>query len=555
MPTKVSKPFIKKSQIKACVKCRLRKVKCDRQIPCSRCKESNESCIYGENVVDSQKDDLGTEDREATRKLKDASSLPNHLEIERRKWGFVGWRNLVELTGHKLKGSFLKDVDSLNEYLKKNPSTIKILRDLRKLLPPLEICRCLIQRYFDTLEEVSSIFDEAQIQQYLSDMENSAVIPETILVMFSAIISTVLSFGEAPIEVVNYLTSIGTNRSNFCLEVELKINELLQDEEVDRLWRDTDRIRLHALRAQRNERTEFRKLNNDLCNAVHIACFVNPIFQKMDSDTGSEAKTWLAVCEIDALDCVLKSCPPWIQHDIYGILTPLKSNYSDDSIYEFHCILGKLLKCGLEVYKSIHSSTAVEFIDTIPHFETKLSLILMDIESNSSSAASGAIFRDSFLKVIFWVVRKNLYQYFIAISPVSLSNYEKLIRNLTQTLKQLSRIITNSIKIFEEYGWLNCMLIQVIHTFFLLYLCSDKGFSLQDDFLSSVSTIQGIIKTKQYSGRLWMKLHNLLQALADGVSSHPELEDNAFEQNDETFFDMFSDIFDSNFNFIMPTNL
>ncbi|WBW74839.1 DNA-binding transcription factor, zf-fungal binuclear cluster type [Schizosaccharomyces osmophilus] len=565
MPTKVVKPSQKKPQIKACLKCRLRKVKCNRQYPCSRCNESNDTCIYGENIMDSRMDDfgtprhitpVGTDDREETGQLEVAPSISNHLEIERRKWAFVDWRKLVELSQQKAKDHFLKDAEStLIEYLRKDPSMLEIIEELRKLLPPLEICRRLIERYFSTLEEVSCIFDKTQIEKCIFDLENSNGIPETILVIFSAIISAVLSFSEPPIEAVNYLASIGKNSVNIRLEIDLKINEFLQDEEVNRLWKDNDRIRLHALRAQQVSRTDFRKLNNDVCNAVHIACFRNPIFQRMDSDTGSEAKLWLTICEIDALDCVLNSCPPWIQHDVYAISTPLKSNYSNESTYEFHCILDKLLVCGLEAYKTVHSLTSVEFIDVIPHFETKLSLILMDIESNSSSDDSSAIFRGLFLKVVFWVVRKNLYQYFIAVSPASVPNYEKLLQNLTQTLKQLTRIITNSINIFEEYGWLNCMLVQVVHSFFLLCICSDKGYSLQDDFFNSVSVIQAIIKRKKYSERLWKKMHDLLQVLTGGTVYHSELEDNTFEQNDETLFDMFADIFDSNFNLVVPSGL
>ncbi|EPX73404.1 transcription factor [Schizosaccharomyces octosporus yFS286] len=564
MSTKVVKPSHKKPQVKACLKCRLRKVKCNRQYPCSRCNESNDTCIYGENIV-SQSDDLstphhiipvGTDDREETRPVGVEPSTSNHIGIERRKWAFVDWRKLVELSQLKTKGPFLKDAESsLIEHLRKNPSILGILEQLRDLLPPLGICKTLIQRYFSRVEQVSCIFDKAQVEKCIFDLENTNKIPETTLITLLAIISVMLPLGEPPMEVDNYVASTGKNVNNICSEIDSKINNFLQDEDVNRLWKTNDRIRLHALRAQRMSRTEFRKLNTDTCIAVHICCFKNPIFQRMHSDTGSEAKLWLTVCEIDALDCVLNYCPPWIQHDVFSILTPLKSYYPNDSIYEFHCILSKLLVCGLDVYKTVHSSTAVEFIDVIPHFETKLSLILMDIESNSSSDDTSAIFRGLFLKVLFWVVRKNLYQYYITVSPASVPNYEKLLQNLTQTLKQLTRIITNSINIFEEYGWLNCMLVQAIHSFYLLRICSDKGYSLEDNIFNSVSAIQAIIKRTNYSHRLWKKMYDLLQVLIGGVVSNSELEENAFEQNDETLFDMFADIFDSNFNFIVPSGL
>ncbi|CAA19036.1 DNA-binding transcription factor, zf-fungal binuclear cluster type [Schizosaccharomyces pombe] len=548
----------KNIRARSCLRCRRRKVKCDRQYPCSRCKESEESCTYGvnEQAVQLLEEPLS---RPITRETDSSAHQETRTRLEEnnlpktQKFGFVDWKTILKSSA-EFQGIVQRDPESrLREALETDPKLKKRLECILETIPPWDVCESLLKVYANTFNVTNYILDFEQADKLLSDLKNSNHVFATSIILIVTAIAVALSLESFPSNIERYFSAVNHSAIELSDALNSKIDDFLNEEVIFRLWRNIDRIRLHAIRAQLCMRNQFRSMNTDLCYAIHYACFVNPIFQNTDTEYEANMEVWLSICEIDALECVLRSCQPWVQHDIYGKLLSQRKMGSDVISYEFHSLLGQLLTCGLEIYKAIHTSTVNEFVNSIQFYESQLSLVLMEIESKFSNIDGSDIhFRYLFLKTVFWTVRKNLYQGFITVSRTLVPNYPDIVQKLGQTSIQLSRLISNSMDCFEKYGWLKAMLILVTHTFLIIHVCSERGYDVPKDFWNVTASVQATLEEKKYPGIVWERIHYVLNIYTTINSVEPELSEDHGDLDDQNLFQVFTDIFDFNFNFPLP---
>ncbi|CAA93165.1 DNA-binding transcription factor [Schizosaccharomyces pombe] len=552
------KKFRKRSP-KSCLICRRRKVKCDRQQPCSRCKERNEVCTYADDTID--KMNVGPHPSHS----ENASDSETTLEVspdinpkKNEKFDFYGWRSLFELIKYRKDSDMCSSRPSFSIQAYSSYKDNVVVESLANLLPPFCISQKIVNLFFKTLNVVCPIYDQETVEKSLNNIESPESFSYEDAFTLLPIIAATIQLSDLPDVILNFYNSAGITPLESSRLINLKLNEISEQEYKHLCLPDKEIIQMLLLRAYATKfRTRIRGVNTDLCRSIHVSTLVTPLFQVTEKIGKNTSDLWFALCEIDGLECVLKYRPPFIQHDTYGRLKPLRCFFNDDISYNFHLLLGRLLDCGVSIYKSVHSLTVSKFIDKLESYESQLSLILVDIEAKFYDPSNEDIqFRYIFLKMVFWTARVNLYQCFITLDSGILEDEETIIGNLGESCIQCVRLLISQITILEKRGWLLVALLEIIHALMLAAFCRDKGFEVPSDLGDITLYVQErMVDIVTFDDGMAVRFGYVLRFINSMLHpNEPPMQD-AEPETTEDPSKLFADIFDFTSNYFIPSAL
>ncbi|WBW71433.1 DNA-binding transcription factor [Schizosaccharomyces osmophilus] len=549
-----STPKQRRRTPKSCLNCRRRKLKCDRQHPCSRCKERSERCVFaeGQEVGDASPEandqSRCTTSRESVNLTTNGSKKPSEIvETTQKKIEFYGWKTFLELVRSK-KPDY--KANPKFRCLERNNARISVPlpEEILAFFPPYFVSKALVEQYLDTTNELFPIFYRPELENYLMALQVSGLysIPSDGILLLLCIINHVLEAIDLPLEARNYFASIDYKPSDLSEmitnAVDGYVSNMKQCENVGNITK----IQYFIAQALYNMKKRMRGVNIALCQSINLSIRVTPIYQLDNVSNEVNTDLWLTICEIDAMEHIFKSRNCWVQRDVFGRLQPRRNFFSDEKTFQYHTLLGKLLNCGLDIQKAVHTSTVQEYLGKLNDFDVDLSLILTSIESLFFGVCDSAnIFRYDFLRLIFWAIRKNLYQCFLTVEHEKLPEPNQIFEKLAIACIQACRITTSSYENFIRFDLLRIASLESITCLLILPFCQERGFRLPNDCIEmvyNVKNINSIIQNEEHvrEGVEYM-LDFILSTMESNPSKYLDMESDHFSDDPLKFFsDMFS---------------
>ncbi|EPY54174.1 fungal Zn(2)-Cys(6) binuclear cluster domain-containing protein [Schizosaccharomyces cryophilus OY26] len=557
-----STPKQRKRTPKSCLNCRRRKLKCDRQHPCSRCKERYERCLYAEGPENEDaspeaNDQLRrTNSREAVNSAASSGKKPSRtIETEQKRFEFYGWRTFLELVRSKKPD----DRSSFHfRCLERNNTrmSVPLHEEMYALFPPYCISKSLVEHFLDTTNELFPIFYRPEIGKYLMLMQTSGLrsIPSDGIFLLLCIIGHALEMINLPLEVKNYFATNDCSPADLSKLIFEKLDEFFNNFQYSENTGNVTRIQYFIAQALYNTKKQLRGCNVALCRSVHLSIHVSPIYQLDNVTNDLNTDLWLTICEIDAMEHIFKSRNCWVQRDVFGRLQPARNLFSDEKTFQYHSLLGKLLNCGLDVQKAVHTLTVQEYLRKLDEFDVGLSLILTSIESLFFGVSDlSNIFRYDFLRLIFWIIRKNLYQCFLTVEQEKLPEPHQIFEKLAIACIQACRITTSSYENFIRFDLLGIATLESITCLLILPFCQERGFQLPNDCTEMVYTIKNlnsiIVNEDPVREGIEYMLDFILSALESNSSNPSESESDYFIDDP---LKVFSDMFNIPPSFFLP---
>ncbi|EPX74461.1 transcription factor [Schizosaccharomyces octosporus yFS286] len=553
---------IRRRTPKSCLNCRRRKLKCDRQHPCSRCKERSERCVYaeGSEIEDGSPEANDQLQRTVTREAVNSATNvnkkpPEVFEITQKKFEFYGWKTFLELIGRKKQDH--KTANQIYLMGRNIRLSVALPEDILSLFPPYFVSKALVQRFLDTTNELFPIFYRSEIENFLMSIQAFGLdsISSDGILLLLCIIGHVLEVTDPPLEAKEDFASVDCNPVDLSDLIRKKLDEIFFSfDNCQGSVGNLTRVQYCIVQALYNLQKQIKGFNVALCHCINLSTRVSPIYQLDTVANEVNTDLWLTICEIDAMEHIFKSKNSWVQRDVFGRLQPRRDFFSDEKTFQYHSLLGKLLNCGLDIQKAVHTLTIQEYLQKLDEFDVNLSLILTSIESLFFGVNDTAnTCRYDFLRLIFWTIRKNLYQCFLTVEHDNLPELNQIFEKLTIACLQACRIATGSSESFIRFDLLRIASLESITCLLIISFCQERGFKLPDNCIEvvyDVKHLNSIVDKEDHTSEGFEFVFDfILSTLESYPSKPPDMESEHFLEDP---LRVFSDLFSIQSHFFFP---
>ncbi|EEB07058.1 hypothetical protein SJAG_02138 [Schizosaccharomyces japonicus yFS275] len=485
MSFNVKKPRRQRTK-KSCLNCRLKKLKCDRCLPCSRCKERHveDRCFY-ETPSDTR---LVTNIRPLQPAEETHDTEADLLTGEK----FHCYKPIVLL--QMAEDSRAMPRLFFDYFFPKVSSTsLNNPNDYFNLLPPLTVSELIFDLYIERFDTVFPIIDRKVIREDMHRLVSASSFPhpgrlKLILMLFHYS----LTITDLPEAIEKYFAETNDSAKSLSSRIKQKMEELEDFRVHTRHLPDVYYLEASVVQTYYSFLTQPpQQLNLDLCSTIHYATSIKGLTNMKNQPTVQRRykQLWTTLCQLDAMVAVLRSNNPWVQHEWDGQLIPkLEDTLADEKEWRYQKLLGQILEFGLQVQKDHLSLSVEKFTNKNEDFNVGITQFSLQVENCLNMTSNRAeSFRFEIFKLLLFRIKTNIYRYYPFTDDAENGKYEYQFQLLGSSSM---RKIEHTISIFDEsksFCWMRQVSIQGLESFSSMPICIKHNFYYQDDLTSHIS--------------------------------------------------------------------